>query len=139
MIRASPASPIDYLKLPIQTLKVGSLGTHKALGLANAPYLVAAAHLVYAHGAKLDPGLAKDGRQGSRDRLDSWIVSRRAPDVEEERHRLTLTRDRDAQLLAVEQTLHEGGCTVLERPELEHLGGLPQRPGDADEPGAFGF
>ena len=33
---ASPASPVDYLKLPIQTLKVGSLGTHKALGLAKA-------------------------------------------------------------------------------------------------------
>ena len=33
---ASPASPIDYLKLPIQTLKVGSLGTHNALGLARA-------------------------------------------------------------------------------------------------------
>ena len=33
---ASPASPIDYLELPIQTLKVGSLGTHKALGLAHA-------------------------------------------------------------------------------------------------------
>ena len=33
---ASPASPIDYLLLPIQTLKVGSLGTHKALGLAHA-------------------------------------------------------------------------------------------------------
>jgi len=33
---ASPASPIDYLELPIQTLKVGSLGTHKALGLAAA-------------------------------------------------------------------------------------------------------
>src|SRR5258706_14703196 len=33
---ASPASPIDYLKVPIQTLKVGSLGTHKALGLAKA-------------------------------------------------------------------------------------------------------
>lgn len=32
---ASPASPIDYLKMPIQTLKVGSLGTHKALGLAR--------------------------------------------------------------------------------------------------------
>jgi dTDP-glucose 4,6-dehydratase len=32
---ASPASPIDYLELPIQTLKVGSLGTHKALGLAR--------------------------------------------------------------------------------------------------------
>jgi dTDP-glucose 4,6-dehydratase len=33
---ASPASPIDYLELPIQTLKVGSLGTHNALGLARA-------------------------------------------------------------------------------------------------------
>ena len=33
---ASPASPIDYLKLPIQTLKVGSLGTHNTLGLAKA-------------------------------------------------------------------------------------------------------
>ena len=33
---ASPASPVDYLRLPIQTLKVGSLGTHKALGLAKA-------------------------------------------------------------------------------------------------------
>ena len=33
---ASPASPIDYLRLPIQTLKVGALGTHKALGLAKA-------------------------------------------------------------------------------------------------------
>ncbi len=35
---ASPASPIDYLALPIQTLKVGSLGTHKALGLAKAKH-----------------------------------------------------------------------------------------------------
>ncbi|MFW6152205.1 MAG: UDP-glucuronic acid decarboxylase family protein, partial [Verrucomicrobiota bacterium] len=33
---ASPASPVDYLDLPIQTLKVGALGTHKALGLARA-------------------------------------------------------------------------------------------------------
>ena len=32
---ASPASPIDYLKMPIQTLKVGSLGTHNLLGLAR--------------------------------------------------------------------------------------------------------
>ncbi|MBI5022297.1 MAG: SDR family oxidoreductase [Ignavibacteriales bacterium] len=47
---ASPASPIDYLKLPIQTLKVGSLGTHKALGLAkekNARFLIASTSEVY--------------------------------------------------------------------------------------------
>ncbi|MGA2297550.1 MAG: UDP-glucuronic acid decarboxylase family protein [FCB group bacterium] len=47
---ASPASPIDYLKLPIQTLKVGSLGTHKTLGLAkkkNARLLIASTSEVY--------------------------------------------------------------------------------------------
>jgi len=47
---ASPASPIDYLKMPIQTLKVGSLGTHKALGLAkekNATFLLASTSEVY--------------------------------------------------------------------------------------------
>jgi dTDP-glucose 4,6-dehydratase len=47
---ASPASPIDYLKFPIQTLKVGSLGTHKALGLAkakNARFLLASTSEVY--------------------------------------------------------------------------------------------
>ncbi len=47
---ASPASPIDYLKLPIQTLKVGSLGTHKTLGLAkekNAVFLLASTSEVY--------------------------------------------------------------------------------------------
>ncbi|MBI2437865.1 MAG: SDR family oxidoreductase [Lentisphaerae bacterium] len=37
---ASPASPVDYLKLPIQTLKVGALGTHNALGLAKAKQAV---------------------------------------------------------------------------------------------------
>jgi dTDP-glucose 4,6-dehydratase len=47
---ASPASPIDYLELPIQTLKVGSLGTHKTLGVAkakNATYLLASTSEVY--------------------------------------------------------------------------------------------
>lgn len=47
---ASPASPIDYLKLPIQTLKVGSLGTHKALGLAKAKgarFLLASTSEIY--------------------------------------------------------------------------------------------
>jgi dTDP-glucose 4,6-dehydratase len=47
---ASPASPIDYLRVPIQTLKVGSLGTHNALGLAkakNARFLLASTSEVY--------------------------------------------------------------------------------------------
>ncbi|HOZ20915.1 MAG TPA: SDR family oxidoreductase [bacterium] len=47
---ASPASPLDYLQLPIQTLKVGALGTHKALGLAmakNARFLLASTSEVY--------------------------------------------------------------------------------------------
>lgn len=47
---ASPASPIDYLKVPIQTLKVGSLGTHKALGLAKAKgarFLISSTSEVY--------------------------------------------------------------------------------------------
>lgn len=47
---ASPASPIDYLELPIQTLKVGSLGTHKALGLAlskGARFLLASTSEIY--------------------------------------------------------------------------------------------
>lgn len=47
---ASPASPIDYLELPIQTLKVGALGTHKVLGLARAKkavFLIASTSEVY--------------------------------------------------------------------------------------------
>src|SRR5687767_7945974 len=47
---ASPASPVDYLELPIQTLKVGSLGTHKTLGVAKekgARYFLASTSEVY--------------------------------------------------------------------------------------------
>src|SRR6267143_1014204 len=47
---ASPASPVDYLELPIQTLKVGSLGSHKALGLARekrAKFLLASTSEIY--------------------------------------------------------------------------------------------
>lgn len=47
---ASPASPLDYLQLPIQTLKVGALGTHKALGLAlskKATFLIASTSEIY--------------------------------------------------------------------------------------------
>ena len=61
---ASPASPTDYLELPIQTLKVGALGTHKALGLARAT------------GATFLLALASDGvvdRQRRRTR--TWVAS----------------------------------------------------------------
>src|SRR5205085_3517839 len=47
---ASPASPIDYLRLPLQTLKVGSMGTHNALGLAKwkrARFLISSTSEVY--------------------------------------------------------------------------------------------
>lgn len=47
---ASPASPVDYLKYPIQTLKVGALGTHKALGLAKekkAVFMLASTSQIY--------------------------------------------------------------------------------------------
>ena len=47
---ARPASPIDYLRLPLQTLKVGSYGTHNALGLAKqkrARFLLASTSEVY--------------------------------------------------------------------------------------------
>src|SRR5207245_3364284 len=47
---AAPASPVDYLKLPIQTLKVGALGTHNALGLAlakNAKFFLASTSECY--------------------------------------------------------------------------------------------
>lgn len=47
---ASPASPVDYIRMPIQTLKVGSLGTHKALGLAKekqSVFLLASTSEVY--------------------------------------------------------------------------------------------
>ena len=47
---ASPASPIDYLELPIQTMKVGSLGTHNALGLAKAKkarFIIASTSEIY--------------------------------------------------------------------------------------------
>src|SRR2546425_1243554 len=50
LLFASPASPVDYLELPIQTLKVGALGTHKALGLAmakHARFLLASTSEVY--------------------------------------------------------------------------------------------
>jgi dTDP-glucose 4,6-dehydratase len=58
---ASPASPVDYLKYPIQTLKVGSLGTHKALGFAKekkARFLLASTSEVYG-----DPDIHPQGEE----------------------------------------------------------------------------
>ncbi|MBI2371227.1 MAG: GDP-mannose 4,6-dehydratase, partial [Deltaproteobacteria bacterium] len=58
---ASPASPRDYLEFPIQTLKVGSLGTHKALGLARAKgsrFLLASTSEVYG-----DPAGVEEARR----------------------------------------------------------------------------
>ena len=55
---ASPASPIDYLKYPIQTLKVGSLGTHNTLGLAKekgARFLLASTSEIYGRSAGASP------------------------------------------------------------------------------------
>jgi len=65
---ASPASPIDYLELPIQTLKVGSLGTHNALGLAKAKgarFFLASTSEVYGD-PQVHPGQA--GQKGQRER-----------------------------------------------------------------------
>src|SRR2546427_3818455 len=61
---ASPASPIDYLELPIPTLKVGALGTHKALGLAKAKgatFVIASTSEAYGHPLE-PPQTQTDGR-----------------------------------------------------------------------------
>jgi len=58
---ASPASPIDYLELPIPTLKVGALGTHKALGLAKAKgarFIIASTRRSCASSTRTVPGCA---------------------------------------------------------------------------------
>ena len=62
---ASPASPIDYLRVPIQTLKVGSLGTHNSLGLAKAKkarFLLASTSEVYGDPRDDEP-FAEDARR----------------------------------------------------------------------------
>ena len=78
---ASPASPIDYLELPIQTLKVGSLGTHKALGLAknkSARFLLASTSEIY--GDPLRPS-ADGGLLGQRQHRSARAAATTKPSV----------------------------------------------------------
>ncbi len=110
---ASPASPIDYLQIPIQTLKVGALGTHKALGLSRAKkarFLLASTSEVYGDPARPPAagellGQREPGRPARLLRRGEAL--RRGDD-----HRLQeLPRRRDA-----------------DRPHLQHL-----RPADAGQ------
>ena len=76
---ASPASPIDYLELPIQTLKVGSLGTHNALGLAKAKgarFFLASTSEVYGDPARAS---ADGGVLGQREPRSVRAVSMTRP------------------------------------------------------------
>jgi len=70
---ASPASPIDYLELPIPTLKVGALGTHKALGLAKAK----GARFVKRRARRGTPPRAHGTVRGPRDRQRHLRARRR--------------------------------------------------------------
>ena len=66
---ASPASPVDYQRIPIQTLKVGSLGTHNTLGLAKdkgARYLLASTSEVYGDPLDAPPAGGATGATSTR-------------------------------------------------------------------------
>ena len=81
---ASPASPVDYAELPIQTLKVGSLGTHKALGLAKhkgARFLLASTSEVYGSAvtAKMQVDYAQPLRIGSMITVRASLTRSRPP------------------------------------------------------------
>ena len=107
---ASPASPIDYLELPIQTLKVGSLGTHKALGLAKAKGARSAR--VDVRGLRRSAGAPAEGD----------VLGQRQPDRAARRLRRgqALRRSDDDGLPPLPRRGHE------DRPHLQHL-----RPADA--------
>ena len=110
---ASPASPIDYLELPIQTLKVGALGTHKALGLAKAK------------GATLPARLHLRGlRRPARASAEGDLLGQRQPDRPARglRRGQALCRSDDHGLPPLPRREHE------DRPHLQHL-----RPAHAGE------
>ena len=125
---ASPASPIDYLRLPLHTLKVGSYGTHHTLGLAKkhrARFLIASTSEVYG-----DPKVHPQPESywghvnpiGPRGRLRRGQALRRGAD-----HGLS----------------PPAGCRHRDRPDLQHLRpphAPPRRPGDPHlpAPGAAG-
>ena len=103
---ASPASPIDYLELPIPTLKVGALGTHKALGLAKAK------------GARFVHGLDLRGlRRSARAPAEGELLGQRQPDRAPRRLRRgqALRRGDDRGLPPLSRAGHE------DRPDLQHL------------------
>ena len=103
---ASPASPIDYLELPIPTLKVGALGTHKALGLAKAK------------GARVRARLDLRGlRRSARASAEGNLLGQRQPDRPARRLRRgqALRRSDDDGLPPLPRPRHE------DRPHLQHL------------------
>ena len=110
---ASPASPIDYLELPIPTLKVGALGTHKALGLAKAK------------GATLRPGVDLRGlRRSARASAEGDLLGQREPGRPARRLRRgeAVRRSDDDGVSPLPRRRHE------DRPDLQHL-----RPAHAPE------
>ena len=110
---ASPASPIDYLELPIPTLKVGALGTHKALGLAKAKgarFVIASTSEVYG-----DP-LEHPQKES--------VLGQRQPHRTPRRLRRsqTVRRGDDRRLPPLPRAGHQ------DRPDLQHLRTAHARP-----------
>ena len=116
---ASPASPIDYLELPIQTLKVGALGTHKALGLAKAKgarFVIASTSEVYG-----DPLVHPQTED---------VLGQREPDRPARRLRRSqaVRRGDDGGLPPISRRRHE------DRAHLQHLRAADARQGRAGRP-----
>lgn len=131
---ASPASPIDYLKWPIQTLKVGSLGTHKALGLARAKdarLLLASTSEVYGD-PKVSPqpedywgNVNPVGPRGVYDEAKRFAEALALAYHREHGVKVRIARIFNS-ILADEQVLYDDGTTLRREP----IGQLAARVGD---------
>ena len=131
---ASPASPVDYLRWPIQTLKVGSLGTHKALGLARAKdarFLLASTSEVYGD-PKVSPqpedywgNVNPIGPRGVYDEAKRFAEALALAYHREHGVKVRIARIFNS-ILADEQVLYDDG-TSLRR---ETIGELARRTGD---------